>query len=71
MAPRLAGSPAVPQPVELLEPAFTLRPRPLRFRWAHTQFAGEVSEQLYEEFLKTEQAEKVPLSREKDNIFVQ
>ena len=43
--PRLAGSPAVPQPVELLEPAFALRPRPLRFRWARTEFPGEVFEQ--------------------------
>ena len=43
--PRLAGRPAVPQPVELLEPAFALRPRPLRYRWARTEFPGEVFEQ--------------------------
>jgi hypothetical protein len=43
--PRLAGSPPVPQPVELLEPAFALRPRPSRYRWARTEFPGEVFEQ--------------------------
>src|SRR5271166_3777204 len=42
---RLAGSPAVPRPVELLEPAFVLRPRPLRYRWARTELPGEVFEQ--------------------------
>jgi hypothetical protein len=35
----------VPQPVELLEPAFALRPRSLRYRWARSEFPGEVFEQ--------------------------
>jgi hypothetical protein len=43
VAPRLAGRPAVPQPVELLQPAFALRP--LRYWRARTEFPGEMFEQ--------------------------
>jgi hypothetical protein len=42
---RLAGSPAVPQSVELLEPAFALRPQRLCYRRTHTEFPDEVFEQ--------------------------
>jgi hypothetical protein len=40
----LPVDPPVPQPVELLQPAFALRP-PLRYWPARTEFPGEMSEQ--------------------------
>jgi hypothetical protein len=43
--PVLPVASAVPQPVELLEPAFALHPRSLRYRWARPEFSGEVFEQ--------------------------
>jgi hypothetical protein len=45
VVPPSAGKPPVPQPVELLKLAFALRPRPLRYRWARTEFPGEVFEE--------------------------
>jgi hypothetical protein len=44
--PRLAGSPAVPQPVGLLELAFALPSRSLRYRRAHTEFPDEGSSRI-------------------------
>lgn len=46
--PRLAGRALVPQPVEPLQPAFALSPRPLlcwRARIERIEFPGEVFEQ--------------------------